>query len=217
MEKIEYTYTPTPEFTKKESVFSEMFSITGGKKVLFTLLCLFIITNAVYVTVNAKKLIIIQLVYFIIGILILGYTWLLPQFIIKRRVKNTNTKDVVSLSIQPSSIVKTVGNKSYEVNAKNYRGYRENEEMYIVYYNTAYMPLPKEGLTQEQQNNIGEMLAYFHNPDYFKSPEELVKESEPEFPPFVPPDGFVPEEEFYNPEKTEETPTIVENEDAENE
>ena len=207
MENIKYSYTPTKEFTKKETIASEMYSITKGKKILFSVLCAYIIIQAIYIMISLQKVVTLQVVYLVLGILILLYTWLLPAFLIKKRIKATNTKDEVQIEITPTKITRIVGNKTAEITARNYRGYRNHQDLVIVYYANGYIPLPTDSLSAEEKENLQQILEYFHNPDYFKTPEEKAAENEPEFPPFVPPDDFVPEEE-------EETSNNVENEDA---
>ena len=207
MKEINFSYKQSKDFVKRGINLSGMYSITKGKKILFTVLCAYIIINSGYIMISTAKITIIHLIYILFGAAILAYTWLLPQFIINRKIKSTDETLEVEISLKPAELIETKGEKKTEITARDYRGYQTGEEMYVVYGATNYVALPTDTLSDEEKEDLEEILKYFHNPDYFKSEEEKAKDNEPEFEPFVPPEGFQPEEETIT----------VENEDTANE
>lgn len=204
MKEINYSYRLTKEIEKRGITLSEMYSITKGKSIVFTVLCLFIIGNSAYAMISTGKFSLTHLLYIIFGVAILGYVWLLPNFIVNRKIKNVDESSEIEILVKPSEILVTEKGKTKKVTASNYRGYRKGEDMFVVYYATNYIALPTESLSGEDTAEIEEILKYFHNPDYFRSEEEKAADEEPEFPPFVPPEDFL----------GEETPNSIENEDA---
>lgn len=207
MKEIKFSYRQSKDIVKRGIDISGMYSITKGKKIFFTILCAYILINSCYIIISTAKFSIVQLVYIIFSVAILGYTWLLPQFIINRKIETTDETAEVEISLKPAELTETKSDTKKEITARDYRGYKKGEEIFVVYGSTSYIAIPTETLSPEEKEDLEEILKYFHNPDYFKSEEEKAAENEPEFPEFVPPEDFVPEEE----------PTTVENEDTENE
>ena len=207
MKEINYSYRETRDIVERGINLSEMYSITKGKRILFTALCLFIIVNSSYAMITTSKISLLHVVYILLGIAILGYVWFLPNFIIKRKLKTVDEETEIAVSIKPSEIIVSKnGEEAEKITAKDYRGYKKGEDMFVVYSATGYAALPTESLEEEQKAEIEEILKYFHNPDYFKSEEEKAADKEPEFPPFVPPEDFKPDQE--------ETTQPIENEEA---
>ena len=205
MKEINYSYQQRRDIVKKGIELTGMYSITKGKRILFTALCIFIITNSAYALISTGKFSLIHLFYIIFGVLILGYVWFLPNFLIKRKINSVDETQEVSLSVKPAEIVESKGTEKTVITSSSYRGYLKGENIFAVFGATNYLVLPTDGFAEEEIAQMEEILKYFHNPDYFKTEEEKLADSEPEFPEFVPPDDFIPEEE---------KPTNLENEDA---
>ncbi len=209
MKEINYSYNPTRETAKRGITLSGMYSITKGKGILFTALCIFIIANSAYAMISTGKINLLHIIYIIFGVAILGYVWLLPNFIVNRKLNNVDETSEIGFNIKPSEIVVTKnGEEQYTVTARDFRGYQKGEDMFVVYHATSYTALPTENLSDDEVADLEEILKYFHNPDYFKTAEEKAADNQPEFPPFVPPEDFKPEEE------QEESPKTIENEEA---
>ncbi len=191
MKTVKYSYTPTPEITLRGINESGMYSITTSKKIIFTLLCLFIIANSVSALIAVAKTDILHIVYIVLGVAILMYVWLLPNFIIKKKVKATKCDESVEIEVTAGELkVSKNGKPDYTVTLRDYRGTKKGEDIFILYHGSGYTPLPTDGLTSDEKADLEEILNYFHNPDYFKSEEETAQNNDPEFAPFVPPDDF---------------------------
>ena len=78
MKEINFSYKQSKDFVKRGINLSGMYSITKGKKILFTVLCAYIIINSGYIMISTAKFTIIHLIYILFGAAILAYTWLLP-------------------------------------------------------------------------------------------------------------------------------------------
>ncbi len=207
MKEINFSYAQSAEFTKKAVEHSGVYTITRGKKILFSLLCAFIIGNSAYAMITTAEISFKHIFYIVFGLAILAYTWLLPKFLTNKKIKSVNPEEMVEISLKPSELMEKKGEKETKITASTFRGYLKGDGIFTVFSTGGYISIPTDSLTEEEKADMEEMLEYFHNPDYFKSAEEKAAEAEPEFEPFVPPDDFVPEEES----------TTLENEDAENE
>jgi len=207
MKEIKFSYNPSGEYVKKELAQSGVYTITMGKKILFTLLCAFIIVNSGYALISTMKVLPTHIMYIVLGVAILAYTWLLPEFLTRRKIKTVNPEEEIEITLKPSELIEIKGGKEVKITDSTFRGKVLGDEIFTVYSTSGRISFPTDKLSREEKAEATELLEYFHNPDYFKSAEEKAADSEPEFEPFVPPDDFVPEDE----------PTTLENEDAENE
>ena len=161
MEKVVFDYKLTPEIFRKGMELSEMYNIGKTRKIVTTGLCLFIIINsgsALLVKFDLMQLL------FILFAVACGLFTLFGEKFQKNAVIKKHFKEVENvITLEKGKIHISQDGGDYTIDYREYKGYKENAEMFLIYFADRFVILPKVEKTEEEINVARDLIETFYS------------------------------------------------------
>lgn len=157
MEEIIYNYTLTKEIYRDGIMLTGGMGVSKTKKILFTLLAVVALANEIYAFVKTGKVTSYVLLFAIIALLVT--TWVGPIIEKNKLFKNFSEKE---MQISVTKEVITVNGGEKVITAKDYRGFDDRDNYFIIYFNNGFLLLPKNATNGFGVESTKEILNTFH-------------------------------------------------------
>ena len=162
MESVKFSYVFTEKVIDSGIKLSELFKPARSRQITLSALMGIVIANAVYGTFNLKELTLRNGFYLVAAAVIILLLWVEPMLRIKSYKKSYLNKEV-ELEIKHGKITATVGEDTLNIVGDGLKGYREEDEYFVIYFSSEYLLLPKADKTDEELTATRNMLDEFHS------------------------------------------------------
>ena len=162
MESVKFSYTLNEGVIDSGIKLSGLFKPARSRQITLTALMALVIANAIYGTFSLKELTLRNGFYLVAASVIILLLWLEPILRIKNHKKGFLNK-VVEIELTSGKISATVGEEKLNIIGDGLKGYREEDEFFIIYFAAEYLLLPKADKTDEELTATRKLLEEFHS------------------------------------------------------
>lgn len=160
MEEVIYSYKLSKKIYLDGIALTGSYGISKKKQAAFLIIGLLALANELYAVIGSGKIGGRNILLFIAIALLILITLLGPVYEKKKILKDFCECDVKVTLKKTCITVESL--KNITVDLKNYRGYKNEQEYFIVYYDGGYVLLPKNATNGFGVNDTENILSNFH-------------------------------------------------------
>lgn len=187
MEKVVFKYSLNKALYEKGLDASGVFKVKKGRKIAISLLCLFILVDSIYVSLQSIRA--DRIVFSIFAILCILYTLFGEKWQKNNALKKHFKEAEMEITLEKGKIHISENGGDYSVSPMDYKGFKETDDLFIIYFLDRYIILPKEEKAEEEITLARELIETFYSSatekkeedwgfEEFKAEEKEIEEGE---------------------------------------